>query len=184
MNQKFGVNNTIKDITHSGPVSQKLALHKGATLFVSKPVPPGPPFTIGDLSMGIIKQAAMGSTIVIDFLDPDSVLDQSYLMDKATGAPNGSVARALIDQLNFKRVGDCALLHFFACKKLNKGSVSVLSNDSSVTGGPVALFSSAGLSKCGGEAILEIRAVNVTPGAETVSLFSPEFNAFQPDCLC
>ena len=183
MSRSFQVNNTTNDITHSGPVSQQLALHKGATLFVSPPVPPGPPFTIGNLSMGIIKQAAMGSTIIIDFLDPDNVENQIFLLDKADGAPNGSVARALIKELNFKRVGDCALLHFFASKKHTVGNIAVGSDDTSVTGGTPVLFNSTGLGKCGGEAILEIRATSVTPGAETVSLFSSELNAFLPNCL-
>ena len=184
MSRSFKVNNTIQDITHSGPVAQELALHKGATLFVSPPVPPGPPFTISPLSMGIIKQAAMGSTIVIDFLDPDDILEQIFTLNKATGAPNGSVARALVKELNFKRVGDCALLHFFACKKLNNGNISVGTDDSSVLIDPAqrTLFNSTGLTKCAGEAILEIRAVNVTPGAEIVSLFVSVFNAFLPDC--
>jgi hypothetical protein len=176
MNQSFQVNNTIKDITHSGPVAQELALHKGALLIADLSVATNTP-----LSMGLIKQAAMGSTIVMDFIKIAGGF-QSYTLNKVSGAPNGSVARALIDQLNFKRVGDCALLHFFACNRLEStaglDTVFVQSDDTSVTGGIAILFDANSVPKRGGEAILEIRAVNVIPGAEIVSLFVSDENAF------
>ena len=177
MNHSFQVNNTTKDITNSGPVAQELALHKGATLFTDLGI-----ITISPLSMGIIKQAAMGSTIVIDIINAGGGGFQIYTLNKATGAPNGSVARALIDQLNFKRVGDCALFHFFLCQRLQDlvgiNPIVVETNDTSVIGAVAILFDSAEASKRGGEAILEIRAVNVTPGAEIVSLFVSDKNAF------
>ncbi len=176
MNQSFKINNTTKDITHSGPVAQELALHKGARLIADLSVVTNTP-----LSMGLIKQATLGTTIIMDFI---KILGgfQSYTLNKAAGAPNGSVARALIDQLNFKRVGDCALLHFFACNRLETtvglDTVCVQSDDTSVIGGLVILFDANSPAKRGGEAILEIRAVNVTPGAEIVSLFVTDENAF------
>ena len=174
MNQSFQVNNTIKD---SGPVAQELALHKNATLFTDLSL-----ITNTPLSMGIIKQAAMGSTIVINFINAAGGGFQVYTLDRVSGAPNGSVARALIDQLNFKRVGDCALLHFFLCQRLEDlvgiNPIAVESNDTSVIGAVAILFDSAQAAKRGGEAILEIRAVNVTPGAEIVSLFVSDENAF------
>jgi hypothetical protein len=177
MNQKFGVNNTTQDITHSGPIAQKLALHKGATLFTNLSLA-----TLTPLSMGIIKQAAMGSTIVIDIFNKGGGGFQIYTLNKATGAPNGSVAAALVDQLDFKRVGDCALLHFFLCQRLQEldgiNPIAVESDDTSVIGGPAILFDSTQVPKRGGEAVLEIRATNVTPGVESVSLFVSDENAF------
>jgi hypothetical protein len=175
MNQSFGLNNTTNDITNSGPVAQELALHKGATLFA---VTSGTDVTNTPLSFGSVKQAALGTTIVINFDDPDENGLQFYTLNKETGAPNGSVAADLIDQLLFKRVGDCALLHFYACQRLTDAAlVSIQSDDTSVTGSPALLFNGAILAEQGGEAILEIRAVSVTPGAETVALFSGD-NAF------
>nr|QBK85310.1 MAG: hypothetical protein LCIVAC01_01190 [Iridovirus LCIVAC01] len=167
----------MKDITHSGPVAQELALHKNATLFTDLGL-----ITLTPLSMGIIKQATLGSTIVMDVINAGGGGFQIYTLNKATGAPNGSVARTLIDQLNFKRVGDCALLHFFLCQRLEFligiNPIVVESDDTSVIGAVAILFDSIEASKRGGEAILEIRAVNVTPGAEIVSLFVTDENAF------
>jgi len=173
-NQAFGVNNTTNDITHSGPVAQKLALHKGATLFANVSIFA----TETPLSMGLVKQAALGTTIVVNFNDTAGGGLQIYTLNKEAGAANGSVAADLVDQLLFKRVGDCALLHFFACQRLTgETTVAVQSDDTSVLNSPASLFVGdfAGLE--GGEAILEIRAVSVTPGAETVALFSGQ-NAF------
>jgi hypothetical protein len=173
MNQAFGVNNTTNDITHSGPVAQELALHKGATLFAIISADTDTP-----LSMGMIKQAALGTTIVINFDDVAGGFGQVYTLNKETGAANGTVAAALVKELLFKRVGDCALLHFHACQRLTSGGdVLVVSNDTSVLGIPGILFDGLTAGKEGGEAILEIRALNVTPGAESVVLFSGE-NAF------
>jgi len=171
-NQAFGVNNTTNDITNSGPVAQELALHKGATLFAIIDSD-----TSTALSMGMIKQAALGTTIVINFDNVAGSFGQLYTLNKETGAANGTVAADLIDQLLFKRVGDCALLHFFACQRLTGGDVLVVSNDTSVLGSPAVLFDGQTPGKEGGEAILEIRAVSVTPGAESVALFSGD-NAF------
>ncbi len=175
MNQSFGVNNTINDITHSGPVAQELALHKGATLFA---LIGGGFTTFTPLSMGIIKQAALGTTVVINFDDPAGQGTQGYRLNKETGAANGTVAAALVKELLFKRVGDCALLHFYSCQRLTdpEGDVIVLSNDTFVLGSPF-LFNGGTSTKVGGEAILEIRALNVTPGTESVALFSGD-NAF------
>jgi hypothetical protein len=171
------VNNTTKDITHTGPVAQELALHKGAILFAD--VTDGT--TTEPLSMGMMKQAAMGSTIFINFSDTSGNGLQNYTLNKATGAPNGSVARALIDQLNLKRVGDCALLHFFACQRLMDvfATVVVVSDDTSVLSNGLILYNGDFTLKQGGEALLEIRAVNVTPGAELVFLFVSSKNAFR-----
>ena len=174
MNQAFGVNNTTNDITNSGPVAQELALHKGATLFA---VTSGFE-TFTSLSMGMVKQAALGTTVVVNFDNTGGRFIQSYTLNKEAGASDGSVAKDLIDQLLFKRVGDCALLHFYACQRLtDEGEVNVRSDDTSVTGGPVILFVGGVSEKVGGEAILEIRAVSVTPGAESVALFGGD-NAF------
>ena len=174
-NQTFGVNNTTNDITNSGPVAQELALHKGSTLFA---IIDGGSNTFTALSMGMIKQAALGTTIVINFDDVAGGLGQIYTLNKETGAANGTVAAALVKELLFKRVGDCALLHFHACQRLTGGGdVLVVSNDTSVLGSPTILFDGSVPEKVGGEAILEIRAISVTPGAESVALFSGE-NAF------
>jgi len=175
MNQTFGVNNTTNDITHSGPVAQKLALHKGATLFANVSI-----FTTRTpLSMGLVKQAALGTTIVVNFINAVGDGLQLYTLNKASGAANGTVAAALVKELLFKRVGDCALLHFFACQRITgEGTVLVQSDDTSVTGSPAPLFTGVEVGLVGGEAILEIRATSVTPGAETVSLFSGLQNAF------
>jgi hypothetical protein len=173
MNQAFGLNNTTNDITHSGPVAQELALHKGATLFAIISVDTDTP-----LSMGLIKQASLGTTIVINFDDVAGNLGQVYRLNKETGAANGTVAAALVKELLFKRVGDCALLHFHACQRITGGAdVLVVSNDTSVLGSPAIVFDGTVPEKVGGEAILEIRALNVTPGAESVALFSGD-NAF------
>ena len=174
MNQSFALNNTTNDITNSGPVAQKLALHKGATLFANV----SSADTFVPLSMGMVKQAALGTTVVVNFDNTAGSFIQSYTLNKETGALNGSVAKDLINQLLFKRVGDCALLHFYACQRLtDEGDVNVRSDDTSVTGGPVILFVGDQSAKKGGEAILEIRALNVTPGAESVALFGGD-NAF------
>jgi hypothetical protein len=175
MNQAFGVNNTTNDITNSGPVAQQLALHKGATLFANTVFIT---VNIEPLSMGTIKQAALGTTVVIDFINPDASGIQRYTLNKKSGAANGSVAAALVKELLLKRVGDCALLHFYACQRfIDIGIVQVESDDTSVIGSPALLFDGSNAAKLGGEAILEIRALNVTPGAESVVLFSGE-NAF------
>ena len=175
MNQAFGVNNTTKDITHSGPVAQKLALHKGATLFANLTGIE----TITPISMGTLKQAALGTTIVVDFDDTAGDGLQLYTLNKVAGAPNGSVARALINQLNFKRVGDCALLHFFACERLTgTGGVVINTDDTSISPDFAILFDGTSFLTVGGEAVAEIRATNVTPGAETVSFFASSQNAF------
>jgi hypothetical protein len=177
MNQAFGVNNTTKDITHSGPVAQKLALHKGATLFADTTV-------VGDLctpiSIETLKQAAMGSTIIIDFFDTAGGNAQIYTLNKSPGAPRGSVSAVLIDQLNLKRVGDCALLHFFCCQTLTNGGVQIQSDDLSIQPPPqcLTLFDGTTFTKKRGEAVAEIRALNVTPGAESVFWFNSDFNAF------
>nr|QBK85308.1 MAG: hypothetical protein LCIVAC01_01170 [Iridovirus LCIVAC01] len=178
MNQAFEVNNTTNDITHSGPVAQELALHKGSTLIADVGSLHNTP-----LSMGAVKQAVLGSTIIVDIINAGGIPGniQNFNLDKATGAPNGSVARDLVDQLNFKRVGDCALLHFFACNRLPVGSdlVAIGSDDTSVLQpGNTLLYDGSVAIKRGGEAVAEIRAVNVTPGAEIVSLFVSENNAF------
>jgi len=174
MNQSFALNNTTNDITHSGPVAQQLALHKGAILFAQLIGPD----TFVPLSMGMVKQAALGTTVVVNFDNTAGSAITSYTLNKEAGAANGSVAKDLIDQLLFKRVGDCALLHFFACQRLeDEGEVRVQSDDTSVTGSPVTLFVGDQSAKTGGEAILEIRALNVTPGAESVALFGGD-NAF------
>ena len=175
MNQAFGVNNTTKDITHSGPVAQKLALHKGATLIADT----SSAFEVRTpISIATLKQAAMGSTIIIDVLDPAGTTVQIYTINKVTGAPDGSVARALIDQLNLKRVGDCALLHFFMCQRLTGGEIVIFSDDNNVFFFDAVLFNFEVFGKEGGEAIFEIRALNVTPGEERVSFFSSIKNAF------
>jgi len=174
-NQTFGVNNTTNDITNSGPVAQELALHKGATLFA---IIIGGFTTFTALSMGMIKQAALGTTVVINFDDVAGTGEQGYRLNKETGAANGTVAAALVKELLFKRVGDCALLHFYACQRLTEGGkVFIFSNDTSVLGSPVDLFDGLVPAKVGGEAILEIRAISVTPGAESVALFGGD-NAF------
>ena len=172
MNQAFGVNNTTNDITNSGPVAQELALHKGATLFADTTT-----VTETPLSMGLVKQAALGTTIVVDFNNPAGTGFQEYTLNKASGAANGTVAADLVKELLFKRVGDCALLHFHACQRLtDDAEVIISSDDTSVMGSPTDLFNGSP-TKVGGEAILEIRAVSVTPGAESVALFSGD-NAF------
>jgi hypothetical protein len=176
MNQAFEVNNTIKDITHSGPVAQELALHKGATLIAD--LAAGLHFT--PLSFGAVKQAALGTTIVVNFINLGGDGAQFFTLNKAVGAPNGSVAAALIKELLFKRVGDCALLHFFACQRLSGDEQAVIiSDDTSVLQpSPTFLYIGSVATKLGGEAIAEIRAVDLTPGAEMVSLFVSDNNAF------
>jgi hypothetical protein len=178
MNQAFGVNNTTNDVTNSGPVAQELALHKGATIIADVGSLHNTP-----LSMGAVKQAAMGSTIIVDIINAGGIPGniQNFNLDKAAGAPNGSVAQALVDQLNLKRVGDCALLHFFACNRLPVGTdlVVLTSDDTSVLlPGSGLLYDGSSATKRGGEAVAEIRAVSVTPGAEIVSLFMADNNAF------
>nr|QBK85387.1 MAG: hypothetical protein LCIVAC01_01960 [Iridovirus LCIVAC01] len=172
-NQQFGVNDTTNDITHNGPVAQELALHKGATLFA---ITDGA--NVEALSFGTVKQAALGTTVVVDFSNLAGAGTQVYTLNKEAGAGNGTVAADLIAQLLLKRVGDCALLHFHACERLTSVStISVQSDDTSVTGSPAILYAGALAPKVGGEAIIEVRATSVTSGAETVSLFSGE-NAF------
>ena len=174
MNQPFGVNNTTNDITHSGPVAQKLALHKGATLFANITN-----VSITPLSMGLIKQAALGTTIVVNFDNTAGVGAQAYTLNKASGAANGTVAADLVKELLFKRVGDCALLHFYACQRMTDEAVVIVqSDDTSVLGSPTDLFDGGTATKVGGEAILSIRALNVTPGAESVVIFGGANNAF------
>jgi hypothetical protein len=165
MNQSFGINNTTKDITHSGPVAQQLSLHKGATLFTDMNID-----TVISFPFGMIKQAALGTTIVIDVLNAGGGGQLVLVL---------GTAASLVKELNLKRIGDCAILHFFACnfeKAPGTDRVVVDSIDVNVVGF-ATLFSSAGPAK-GGEATLEIRATNVTPGAEAVTIFSGE-NAFQ-----
>ena len=173
-NQQFvGLNDTTNDITHNGPVAQELALHKGATLFA---ITDGA--NIEALSMGTVFQAALGTTVVVDFSNLAGAGTQAYTLNKEAGAGNGTVAADLVDQLLLKRVGDCALLHFHACERLTSVStISVQSDDTSVTGSPAILYAGALAPKVGGEAVVEVRATSVTPGAETVSLFSGD-NAF------
>jgi len=173
-NQQFvGLNDTTNDITHNGPVAQELALHKGATLFA---ITDGA--NLEALSMGTVFQAALGTTVVVDFSNLAGAGTQVYTLNKEAGAANGTVAADLVDQLLLKRVGDCALLHFHACERLTSTAlVSVQSDDTSVTGSPAVLFDGGTAGKEGGEAVLEVRATSVTPGAETVSLFSGD-NAF------
>ena len=174
MNQAFGVNNTTNDITHSGPVAQELALHKGATLFADTTT-----VTETPLSMGLVKQAALGTTIVVDFDNPAGTGAQAYTLNKAAGAADGTVAADLVKELLFKRVGDCALLHFFSCQRLTDEAVVIVqSDDASVLGSPTDLFDGGTPSKLGGEAVLFIRALNVTPGAESVTIFGGANNAF------
>ena len=174
MNQTFGINNTTNDITNSGPVAQELALHKGATLFADLSSDNTEPLYIGSTF-----QAALGTTVVIDFFNTGGGNTKTYTLNKEAGAANGSVAADLVKELLLKRIGDCALLHFWACVRLPTGTdeIEVSTDDTSVTGGPVTLFIGNDATKLGGEAVLEVRATSVTSGAETVSLFSGE-NAF------
>lgn len=165
MNQQFGINNTTNDITNSGPVAQQLALHKGATLFADMDTDNVIPFPIG-----MVKQGALGTTIVIDIINAGGGMLTTLVLGTAAD---------LVDQLLLKRVGDCALIHFFSCnfdKGVSADAIRVDSNDASVVG-IATLFSGAAATDRGGEAILEISATSVTPGAETVVIFSGN-NAF------
>jgi hypothetical protein len=174
MNQAFEINNTTKDITHSGPVAQELALHKGAKVLVDMNVSSQNPFPIS-----MMKQAALGTTVVVDILNPggDALVD--FIIGPIVPPPPGSVARALVKELNFKRVGDCALLHFFSCnfaKNMTGDTIRVFSQDLHISGGPILFFGGVA-NKRGGEAVLEIRVTSLTPGIETLELSGGD-NAF------
>jgi hypothetical protein len=164
MNQAFGINNTTNDITNSGPVAQQLALHKGATIFADMNI-------VGNVinfPIASLKQGALGTTIIVDILNPGG--------GNLTTLAIGPSIADLVDQLSLKRVGDCALIHFFSCN-FDKGVTTDTIRVDSGVGAPATLFAGVAATDRGGEAVLEIRATNVTPGAEAVTLFSGN-NAF------
>jgi hypothetical protein len=169
MSQQFEVSNTVNDITNAGPVAQEIALHKGALIPVDLSVASTQP-----LSFGSLKQAALGTTIIINFqADGDETV--FLTLNKKTGAANGTVARALQEELLLKRIGDKALCHFYSSNfppLSMDGDLRVSSDDTSVTPANIILFQGMLPEKARGEAVLEIEATAVPPNAPTVRLDS------------
>ena len=170
MSQEFEVLNTVNDITNAGPVAQEIALHKGALITVDLSVASSLP-----LSFGMLKQAALGTTVIMNVTN-DGDKTAFLTLNKKASAANGTVARALEEELLLKRVGDKALCHFYlpiSPALSMDGAIRVSSDDTSVTGTPI-LFQGMVVEKGRGEAVLEIEATAVPPNAPTVLITSAE----------
>lgn len=173
MNQ-LKINNTLgNNITKSTPVAQTIALHKGAILNADTSSAGTEP-----LSFGSLKQAALGTTIIVHSI-AIGAFTFDFTLNKKAGAPNGTVAEALQKELLLVNVGDTALCRFFLSGfqlVSPTNFIRVTSDDTSVTGSPAVLFEGQS-SENSGEAVLEIVATAVPPAAPTCSLFSAE-NAY------
>jgi hypothetical protein len=173
MNQ-LKINNTLgNNITKSGPVAQTIALHKGAVLNANTTSAGTAP-----LSFGSLKQAALGTTIIVHSIAIGG-FEFDFTLNKKAGAADGSVAEALQKELDLVNVGDTALCRFFLSGfqlVVPANKIGVTSDDTSVTGSPAILFEGPSPDN-NGEAVLEIVATAVPPAAPTCSLFSAE-NAF------
>jgi hypothetical protein len=171
MSQQFEVLNTVNDITNAGPVAQEIALHKSALITVDLSVASTQP-----LSFGMLKQAALGTTVIMNVTnDGDETV--FLTLNKKAGAANGTVARALQEELLLKRIGDKALCRFYLpiFPPLSMdGDIRVSSDDTSVTPANTILFQGMVAEKERGEAVLEIEATSVPPNAPTVKMQSEE----------
>jgi hypothetical protein len=168
-NEQFQkVVDTVNDVTQIGPLLQQIALHKGARI----PIDLSTSGTVLEpISFGTLKQAALGTTIIID-VTATGKQDFRFTLNKETGAADGSVAEALQKELLLNRVGDTALCRFYKSgEALAEGEISVTSDDANVSFNVLRnkLFDLA-TEKVRGEAVLEVRATSVPPNVRTVEL--------------
>jgi hypothetical protein len=163
------VNNTLgNNITKSAPVAQTIALHKSAVLNANSSSAGTEP-----LSFGTLKQAALGTTVIVHSI-AIGAFTFDFTLNKKASAANGSVAQDLQKELDLVNVGDTALCHFFLSgfQLVSPANfIRVTSDDTSVTGSPAVLFEGQSAENSG-EAVLEIVATAVPPAAPTCSLFS------------
>jgi hypothetical protein len=168
-NEQFQkVLDTLNDVTQIGPLAQKIALHKGARI----PIDLSTSGTVFQpISFGTLKQAALGTTVIID-VTATGKQDFRFTLNKEAGAADGSVAEALQKELLLNTVGDTALCRFYKSGPvLTEGEISVTSDDANVLFNVARnkLFDLAA-EKVRGEAVLEIRATSVPPNVRTVQL--------------
>ena len=131
----FGVSNTTTDVTNVGPLAQQLSIAGPSVLTISTAAP-----TLIPINFAELKQATLSGVSVN--ITPSGGATSDFTLNKKPGAPNGSVASALIREFNFARgLGSSALLKFHNFSNF-AGTVRLSSDDTflSIQGTPINLF--------------------------------------------
>jgi len=166
MNLQFRMRKLYLEDTTLGVHTQELSLPKTSTIDFDLSATANADDK--PLDLGTIKQASL-TGIILTITDDDN--DQSFTLNKESGAANHTVSAWLIKELGLKNIGDSAILQFFylGTALASGGAVTVTSDDTSVTGSGVELFSAAA-NKTSGRTLLTITATNVTEDSEAVTL--------------
>jgi len=165
-NLQLRVRNTWLDDTNLGPAVQQLSLPRIATIAFDLSATANA--NDKPLDLGVLLQASL-SGVVLKITDGAN--NQSFLLNKESGASNHTVSAWLIKELGLKNIGDSAVMKFFylGTALAGGGALSVTSNDSSVTAVGINLYSSAA-NQTSGEVLLTVTATNVTADNEAVTL--------------
>ena len=104
--------------------------------------------------------------LVLNVIDGNNFV--TLTLNKNAGYANHTVSATLIRDLQLRSVGDVATLKFTNVNPINgNGSVIISSDDTSILTSSLTLFS---LFYPSGVVYVNVQAVNVAPGAESVSL--------------